>query len=78
MRTMNGALKAMRTGHARAERPVGRLILWIGTALITLGILCASPALSQSPAPLAAERLVAPAVVKHWAAASSTSFSSML
>jgi hypothetical protein len=54
----------MRTGQARTERPVGRLVLWVGTALFTLGILCASPALAQSPAPLAAERLVAPAVAK--------------
>jgi hypothetical protein len=45
-------------------KPVSRAVLWIGTALFTVGILCASPALSQSPTPLAAERLVAPAVAK--------------
>ena len=54
----------MRMRSARDERPVGRLVLWIGTAFLTLAILCASPALGQSPAPLAAERLVAPAVAK--------------
>ena len=54
----------MRMGQAGTDRPVGRRVLWIGTALLTLGILCASPALAQSPAPLAAERLVAPSVAK--------------
>ena len=59
----------MRARMERVERPVSRAVFWIVTALFTLGILCASPALAQvAPPALSADVRVAPALARPTAA----------
>ena len=51
----------MRAPMMREERPVSRAVSWLVTALFTLGILCASPAVAQvAPPALSADGRIAP------------------